>query len=260
MRNFKVAILTAFSALAAVPFAAAHNHLTVDTPSGSPGEQAIIVTGYYAEDATISIDPDGHMLDGADVLVYDVAEELTGAGAQDGWAAADELTLTSDFFFATGRLNGGDFHYEIADVRPVSGGGAARAAWLVASSSIQLRALSSAATRLDRSFEVGIGGHEHGQIFAVSQQGVYDITLIAWDSNGVYADSEPVTFRVNVTAGPLPCAGDLNGDHVVDLADLGIILSDYGCTDGCVADWNNDGVVDLSDLGTVLAGYGQACP
>ncbi len=63
------------------------------------------------------------------------------------------------------------------------------------------------------------------------------------------------------TARP-PCAGDLNGDFVVDLSDLGIVLSAYGCTgSGCgPADTNGDMVVDLSDLGVVLSAYGIPCP
>lgn len=54
--------------------------------------------------------------------------------------------------------------------------------------------------------------------------------------------------------------GDLNGDGVVDLSDLGTILADYGCVGSCVADIDQDGDVDLSDLGVVLAAYGTHCP
>lgn len=58
-----------------------------------------------------------------------------------------------------------------------------------------------------------------------------------------------------------PCPGDLDDDGDVDLSDLGIILSDYGCAGpSCVADINDDMVVDLSDLGVVLAAFGVPCP
>ncbi len=56
-------------------------------------------------------------------------------------------------------------------------------------------------------------------------------------------------------------AGDLNGDGVVDLSDLGTLLSAYGCSGSCgVADLDDDGDVDLSDLGVVLSAYGTRCP
>jgi hypothetical protein len=57
-------------------------------------------------------------------------------------------------------------------------------------------------------------------------------------------------------AGGIP--GDLDGDGDVDLADLALILSDFGCNAlACVGDINNDGVTDLADLATLLANFGQ---
>ncbi|MCA9243403.1 MAG: hypothetical protein KDA32_05575, partial [Phycisphaerales bacterium] len=58
-------------------------------------------------------------------------------------------------------------------------------------------------------------------------------------------------------------AGDVNGDCMVDLADLAGLLSHFGLgpdariDDG---DLNGDGMVDLSDLAALLAGFGGACP
>ncbi len=54
--------------------------------------------------------------------------------------------------------------------------------------------------------------------------------------------------------------GDLNGDGVVDLIDLSMLLANFGCVGpGCVGDINFDGVVDLIDLSLLLAGFGAAC-
>lgn len=53
--------------------------------------------------------------------------------------------------------------------------------------------------------------------------------------------------------------GDINGDGVVDLSDLGVLLSKYGMTVGATradGDFDGDGDVDLSDLGVLLANYG----
>ncbi len=54
--------------------------------------------------------------------------------------------------------------------------------------------------------------------------------------------------------------GDVNGDCVVDLTDLAILLSEYGTSGGGVqADLDGDGDVDLSDLAIMLAVYGTFC-
>jgi hypothetical protein len=54
------------------------------------------------------------------------------------------------------------------------------------------------------------------------------------------------------------CPGDLNGDGRTDLADLGILLADFGCVPPgpCVGDLNNDGRTDLADLGILLSDFG----
>jgi len=50
-------------------------------------------------------------------------------------------------------------------------------------------------------------------------------------------------------------SADLNGDGVVDGADLGILLGSWGICDDCPADLNGDGVVDGADLGILLANW-----
>ena len=58
----------------------------------------------------------------------------------------------------------------------------------------------------------------------------------------------------------LACPGDLDGDGDTDLADLGILLADFGCTapGPCPGDLDNDGDTDLADLGILLADFGCA--
>jgi len=48
---------------------------------------------------------------------------------------------------------------------------------------------------------------------------------------------------------------DLNGDGVIDGADLGILLDAWGPCVGCPADLNGDGVVDGADLGILLSAW-----
>jgi hypothetical protein len=67
--------------------------------------------------------------------------------------------------------------------------------------------------------------------------------------------------NVSVLLNQRGCAGDLNGDGDTDLADLGILLADFGCPAPgnpapCEGDLDNDGDTDLADLGILLADFG----
>lgn len=58
---------------------------------------------------------------------------------------------------------------------------------------------------------------------------------------------------------------DVDGNCVVDLSDLGAMLSAFGSSGGDAnfdpaVDLDNNGMIDLSDLGTLLSEYGTACP
>jgi hypothetical protein len=60
------------------------------------------------------------------------------------------------------------------------------------------------------------------------------------------------------------CPGDVNGDNVVDLADLGLMLACYGLCVGDIdfrpaADLDENGCVGLPDLAALLAVYGRDC-
>jgi hypothetical protein len=65
------------------------------------------------------------------------------------------------------------------------------------------------------------------------------------------------TFKPILPACPCP---DLNGDCVVDGADLGLLLSVWGSCGkagpGCLGDINDDGQVNGADLGLMLGGWG----
>jgi CHRD domain len=68
-------------------------------------------------------------------------------------------------------------------------------------------------------------------------------------------------IRGQILVPPYPCVGDLNADNVVDLADLAILLGNFGGAGGpCQGDANADGVVDLADLAIILGSFGAVCP
>lgn len=85
-----------------------------------------------------------------------------------------------------------------------------------------------------------------------------------------FNDNNQVSLRVNFTDDSSAiivatvaalCAGDLNGDGIVDGADLATLLALWGaCGDEfCAADINLDGQVDGADLASLLAVWGP-CP
>ena len=63
---------------------------------------------------------------------------------------------------------------------------------------------------------------------------------------------------VVLPGGDVPCPGDLNGDGLVNGADLGLLLVAWG-TEDPAADLSGDGPVDGADLGLMLAAFGD-CP
>lgn len=61
---------------------------------------------------------------------------------------------------------------------------------------------------------------------------------------------------------PTACAGDVTGDGLVNITDLGVLLSNYGAMSGATredGDLNGDGAVNISDLGELLAAFGSTC-
>ena len=68
------------------------------------------------------------------------------------------------------------------------------------------------------------------------------------------------TFAGDVTApGKCACPTDLNGGGTVDVGDILIFLTDYGCLSGCTADFDDDDAVNVSDLLIFLTTYGDFC-
>ncbi len=55
------------------------------------------------------------------------------------------------------------------------------------------------------------------------------------------------------------CPGDLNGDGIVNVPDLLLLLGDFGSCDGSPADFDGDGCVGVPDLLALIANFGP-CP
>ncbi len=55
------------------------------------------------------------------------------------------------------------------------------------------------------------------------------------------------------------CTGDINGDGVITVADVLLVLSEFGCLSSCTADVDGDTYVNVADILLLLAAFGTAC-
>lgn len=228
-----------------------HAHMTVDTEDG----QIKIVTGYLFGEDNFTIDQDGWLRE--DGEVFRLLCDESWAGTQyTGWPVGIErMTLTSDYFTSTGRLDGGYYWYELAVVETVEGDPDPVLIWAEEFGGALVGiADSQSVDRSKRSFELGFVGHIHNQRQLIEHPGLYEVALIAWDSNGVYSDSEPVRFLVEVPG----CAADFNGDGDVNTQDVILYLNLWVAEDP-TADWDGNGVVDTRDFLAFLNGWVAGC-
>jgi len=92
--------------------------------------------------------------------------------------------------------------------------------------------------------------------YALSTSGIFTTTNLP-------ALPGSLTWNVQINPNDITLAigsiSDINGDGVVDTADLGILIAQFG-TAAPVADLNNDNVVDTADLGILIGAFGTTCP
>lgn len=123
------------------------------------------------------------------------------------------------------------------------------------------------------------GGSDVGNVFAVSVRSGTDEGNTDSNNDGFQQDGGvlfPGTANEVATRGtvlvelgaytpPAPaCVGDLNGDLLVNVADLTIFLGQFGKTCAQVApaqcaDFNNDNLVNVNDLTVFLGRFGSSC-
>ncbi|MBN8597883.1 MAG: hypothetical protein J0L78_09435 [Planctomycetes bacterium] len=111
--------------------------------------------------------------------------------------------------------------------------------------------------------QTGLATVHYGRLY---WNGITDVKINGVSVPGATATSESGTnWGVPIT----PCAGDLNGDNLVDDSDFVLFVSAYNILDcgdpampaGCPADLNNDGFVDDSDFVQFVGAYDQlVCP
>ena len=57
----------------------------------------------------------------------------------------------------------------------------------------------------------------------------------------------------------LACILDLNGDGLIAVSDILLLLSDFGCLVDCENDLNGDGAITVSDMLTLLSSFVTDC-
>lgn len=85
---------------------------------------------------------------------------------------------------------------------------------------------------------------------SVSPTATTSYTLTCTGSGGSANDSVSITVNQ-----PTGTPGDINGDGVVNVFDLSILISDYS-TSNAAADLNHDGIVNALDMSILLSNYG----
>ena len=55
------------------------------------------------------------------------------------------------------------------------------------------------------------------------------------------------------------CPQDLNADGAITVADVLLVLGEFGCTSSCAADVDGDGAVSVGDVLNILSAFGQSC-
>ncbi|MCE9619658.1 MAG: proprotein convertase P-domain-containing protein [Planctomycetes bacterium] len=84
-------------------------------------------------------------------------------------------------------------------------------------------------------------------------------TMGTTDTSVQYSGWNIDDFELTAIVAAPACPSDLDGDGVVDGADVGLMLLDFGPCPGCAADLDGDGMVDGADVGLMLLDFGP-CP
>jgi hypothetical protein len=87
-----------------------------------------------------------------------------------------------------------------------------------------------------------------------------------WVNLSASFDAEPTcaSWLGNAYFGPASCSlcpADLNGNGAIEVADVLMVLSDFGCSSGCnpLTDLDGDGGITVNDVLMVLSAFGETC-
>lgn len=239
-------IATGVSNIAGLPFT---NSGLVDVQTGT------LVVNNFAQTAGTTRIAGGATLQSSQPIA------IQGGNATGSGAVNAALTNTA------GRVLPGDSIGQLSITGAYSQGAAAaleiEVAGLVPNAEHDRLAASGPATlagELKLSFVNGFAP-QIGDQFVVLSAGSINGTFSSVTGSGLFSVAYTSTSAI-VTFVGAPCVGDFDGDGVVGLGDLSILLAHFGQLSGATAadgDVNGDGAVDLSDLTILLARFGSNC-
>jgi len=93
---------------------------------------------------------------------------------------------------------------------------------------------------------------DDGSCDYTSCYGCTDLTACNFDSTATFNDGS-CEFE------SCACPYDVNNDGSITIADILLVLSEYGCLSNCMADVDDDGIVTVSDVLALLSSFGQDC-
>ena len=167
----------------------------------------------------------------------------SGGGGGGGAALTGDATWLHGFYTSTFWTNeGGDFNPTVSATQSV--GGVGSYSW----TSAQL--VADVQDMLDNP------GDDFGWIVIGVETGGVTAKRYATKENGSAVIRPRLEIEYTMTS---DCVADINGDGVVDAADLGILIGQFG-TAGPDADLNDDNIVDAADLGILIGVFGTDCP
>jgi choice-of-anchor B domain-containing protein len=78
--------------------------------------------------------------------------------------------------------------------------------------------------------------------------------IVSHIENGLYI------LKPTLAPPPPPCPTDLNGDGMMTVVDVLMMLGDFGCVSNCAGDVNDDGMTTVTDMLALLGEFGFNCP
>lgn len=87
------------------------------------------------------------------------------------------------------------------------------------------------------------------------------LLFVALLRTGAGADLGEALLKIRVLTPAPVCAGDVNGDGLVNAADLSVVLANFGGGGGGAetGDFNDDGYCNVADLSVLLSQFGGGC-
>ena len=112
-------------------------------------------------------------------------------------------------------------------------------------------------------FAIDVSGKSSSEVIAMNAQfNMVGKNGTSAEAGTTFTGATTAAYKVSqffAFAMPLPCPSDFDGNRLVDTADIGLMLLDFGDCQSCAGDLDGNGLVDNVDISLLLMDFG-ACP